>query len=383
MRYLPLVWKNLFRRKVRTLFTVGSIVVAFILFSYLAAVRVAFSTGVEVAGADRLVVLHKVSLIQSLPESYLGQIAAVDGVADISHAQWFGGLYQDEQNFFQFAVDPASYLRLYPEIVLTDAEREAWLRNRTGAIIGRATADRFEWEVGDRIPLQGTIFRTRSGPTWEFTIDGIYDAGVEGYETSTMYFHHEYLMEASELGQRFVGQYIIRIADPARAPDIAATVDARFANSPAETRTATEQAFAQAFADQVGNIGAIVTAILGAVFFTILIITANTMAQSIRERTSELAVLKTLGFTDRRVLVLVLAEAFALAVAGGAAGLGIGYLMISLGGDPTGGFLAVFYIPTDDLVLGGGLVILLGLTTGVLPAVQATRLRIVDALRKA
>ena len=384
MRYLPLVWKNLFRRKVRTLFTVGSIVVAFILFSYLAAVRVAFSTGVSVAGADRLLVIHKVSLIQSLPESYLGQIAAVDGVADISHQQWFGGVYQDPQNFFaQFAVDPESYLRLYPEIVLTDAEREAWLRNRTGAIVGRAIADRFGWEVGDRIPIQGTIFRTRSGPTWEFTIDGIYEAGEEGYDTSTMYFHHDYLMEANELGQRFVGQYIIRIGDPARAADIGAVVDARFANSPAETKTSTEQAFAQGFADQIGNIGAIVTAILGAVFFTILIITANTMAQSIRERTSELAVLKTLGFTDRRVLVLVLAEAFALAVAGGAVGLGVGYLMINLGGDPTGGFLAVFYIPTADLVVGGALVLLLGLTTGVLPAVQATRLRIVDALRKA
>ena len=383
MRYLPLVWKNLFRRKVRTLFTVGSIVIAFILFSYLAAVRVAFGTGVSVAGADRLLVIHKVSLIQPLPESYLGQIAAVEGVADISHSQWFGGLYQDEQNFFQFAVDPESYLRLYPEIVLTDAEREAWLRNRTGAIVGRSTADRFDWEVGDRIPIQGTIFRTRSGPTWEFTIDGIYDPGVEGFETSTMYFHHEYLMEASELGERFVGQYIIRIDDPARATDIAGTVDARFANSPAETKTSTEQAFAQGFADQIGNIGAIVTAILGAVFFTILIITANTMAQSIRERTSELAVLKTLGFTDRRVLVLVLAESFALAVAGGAVGLGVGYSLISLGGDPTGGFLAVFYMPTRDLVVGGGLVLLLGLATGVLPAVQATRLRIVDALRKA
>ena len=383
MRYLPLVWKNLFRRKVRTLFTVGSIVVAFILFSYLAAVRVAFGTGVEVAGADRLLVIHKVSLIQPLPESYLGQIAAVDGVADISHQQWFGGIYQDPQNFFaQFAVDPESYLRLYPEIVLTDAEREAWLRNRTGAIVGRATADRFGWEVGDRIPIQGTIFRTRSGPTWEFTIDGIYEAGEEGYDTSTMYFHYEYLMEASELGERFVGIYVIRIDDPARAADIAGTVDARFANSPAETKTSTEQAFAQGFADQIGNIGAIVTAILGAVFFTILIITANTMAQSIRERTSELAVLKTLGFTDRRVLVLVLAESFALAVAGGAVGLGVGYALTGLG-DPTGGFLSVFYMPTRDLVVGCGLVLLLGLATGVLPAVQATRLRIVDALRKA
>ncbi len=382
MKFLPLVWKNLFRRRVRTLFTVLSIVVAFVLFSYLAAIRVAFSSGVEVAGADRMLVIHKISLIQPLPESYLGRVASIEGVADISHMSWFGGVYQDPRNFFaQFAVDPESYLRLYPEIVLTDAEREAWLRNRTGAIVGRATADRFGWEVGDRIPLQGTIFRTSDGPTWEFTIDGIYEAGVEGYDTSTFYFHHEYLMEANALGQRFIGQFIIRIDDPARSADVSAAVDARFANSPAETRTSTEQAFLQGFADQLGNIGAIVTAVLTAVFFTILLIAGNTMAQSIRERTGELAVLKTLGFTDRAVLALVLGESFAIAVAGGALGLGLGRLLIGLG-DPTGGFLPTFVMPPRDLAVGGALVILLGLASGVVPAVQATRLRIVDALRK-
>ncbi len=382
MKFLPLVWKNLFRRKARTLFTVLSIVVAFVLFAYLAAIRLAFGTGVSVAGADRMLVIHKVSLIQPLPESYLGRIAAVDGVTDVSHMSWFGGIYQEPRNFFpQMAVDAESYLRLYPEIVLSDDERERWLRNRTGAIVGRVTADRFGWEVGDRIPLQGTIHRTRSGPTWEFTIDGIYEAGAEGYDTATMYFHHEYLMEANAEGVRFVGQYVIRVDDPARAADVAAAIDTRFANSPAETRTSTEQAFLQGFADQIGNIGAMVTAILAAVFFTILVITANTMAQSIRERTSELAVLKTLGFTDRRVLALVLIESLALAVVGGAAGLGVGSLLVGLG-DPTGGFLAVFLFPTRDLVIGGVLVILLGFAAGAVPALLATRLRIVDALRK-
>ena len=382
MKFLPLVWKNLFRRRARTLFTVLSIVVAFVLFAYLAAIRLAFGTGVSVAGADRMLVIHKVSLIQPLPESYLGRIAAVDGVADISHMSWFGGIYQDPRNFFaQFAVDAESYLRLYPEIVLSDEEREAWLRNRTGAIVGRVTADRFGWEVGDRIPIEGTIFRTRSGPTWEFTIDGIYEAGTEGYDTSTMLFHHDYLMEANDQGARFIGQYVIRVDDPARSADVAAAIDTRFANSPAETRTSTEQAFLQGFADQIGNIGAMVTAILAAVFFTILVITANTMAQSIRERTNELAVLKTLGFTDRRVLALVLIESLALAVAGGAVGLGVGWLLIGLG-DPTGGFLTVFLFPTRDLVIGGVLVVLLGFAAGAVPALLATRLRIVDALRK-
>ena len=382
MKFLPLVWKNLFRRKVRTLFTVLSVVVAFVLFSYLAAVRIAFSSGVDVAGVDRMLVIHKISLIQPLPESYLGRIASIDGVADISHMSWFGGVYQEPRNFFpQMAVDPESYLRLYPEIRLTDAEREAWLANRTGAVVGRTTAERFGWQVGDRIPIQGTIFRTRSGPTWEFTIDGIYDSPVEGYDTSSFYFHHEYLMEANDQGQRFIGQYVIRIDDPARSADVAAAVDARFANSPAETRTSTEQAFLQGFADQWGDIGALVTAVLTAVFFTMLLITANTMAQSIRERTSELAVLKTLGFTDRRVLLLVLAESLALAVAGGAVGLGIGRLAVGLG-DPTGGFLPAFVMPARDLAAGVALVVLLGLGAGALPALQATRLRIVDALRR-
>ena len=382
MKFLPLVWKNLFRRKVRTLFTVLSVVVAFVLFSYLAAFRIAFSSGVDVAGVDRMLVIHRISLIQPLPESYLGRIAAIDGVADISHMSWFGGVYQEPRNFFpQMAVDPESYLRLYPEIRLTDAEREAWLANRTGAVVGRTTAERFGWQVGDRIPIQGTIFRTRSGPTWEFTIDGIYDSPVEGYDTSSFYFHHEYLMEANDQGQRFIGQYVIRIDDPARSADVAAAVDARFANSPAETRTSTEQAFLQGFADQMGDIGALVTAVLTAVFFTMLLITANTMAQSVRERTSELAVLKTLGFTDRRVLLLVLAESLALAVAGGAVGLGIGRLAVGLG-DPTGGFLPAFVMPARDLAAGVALVVLLGLGAGALPALQATRLRIVDALRR-
>lgn len=382
MKFLPLVGRNMLRRKARTLFTVLSIIVAFVLFAYLAAIRVAFGTGVSVTGADRMLVIHKVSLMQPLPESYRGRIAAVDGVADVTHRSFFGGIYQNPTNFFaQFAVDPESYLRLYPEIVLSNEEREAWLRNRTGAIVGRTIADRFGWEVGDRIPLQGTIFRTRSGTAWEFTIEGIYESGEASYGTSTFYFHHDYLMEANAEGVRFVAQYIIRVDDPARAPDVAAAIDTRFANSPAETKTATERVFLQGIADQIGNIGAMVTAILAAVFFTILVITANTMAQSIRERTNELAMLKTLGFSDRRLLGLVLVESLTLAIVGGTVGLGVGWLLIGLG-DPTGGILGVFLIPTWDLVVGGAFVVLLGLAAGAVPALLAMRLRIVDALRK-
>ena len=382
MKFLPLVWKNLCRRKVRTLFTVLSILVAFILFAYLAAVRVAFSLGVEVAGADRMITMHKVSFIQPLPEAYQGRIEAVEGVIDVTHASWFGGIYQDPQNFFaQFAVVPEDWLAMYPEYLLEDAEREAWLGNRAGAVVGRDLADRFGWQVGDRIPLQGTIYRTQNDGPWEFTIDGIFEADQAGVDTSQFFFNYEYLAEANTQGRGAVGYYVIRIDNPARSVDVAATVDERFANSQAETKTSTEQAFAQEFANQVGNVGAMITAIVIAVLFTILLVTANTMAQSIRERTSELAVLKTLGFSNLAVLVLVLAESLLIAVVGGALGLAIGYVLISQG-DPTGGFLPAFFVPRRDLVIGSGLALLLGVVSGLMPAVQATRLRIVDALRK-
>ena len=378
MKFLPLVWRNLLRRKVRTTFTLLSIVVAFVLFGYLSAIRVAFGMGVDVAGADRMLVIHKVSLIQPLPESYLGRIAAIDGVEDVSHMTWFGGIYQDPRNFFaQFAVAPESYLRIYSELALTDEEKQRWLANRTGAIVDRATAERFGWSVGDRIPLQGTIWRTRNGATWEFTIEAIVDGSTGS--AAQFLFHHEYLAEANVRGRGTVGQYIVRVDDSARSVEIAAAIDGRFANSPAETRTTTEQAFLQSLADQLGNVGAMLTAILGAVFFTLLLITTNTMAQAIRERTSELAVLKTLGFTNGRVLALVLLEAGLLAVVGGAAGLGLVSVILS-GGDPTGGFLPEFAIPPHDLLVAAGLVVALGGISATWPGLRATRLQIVDGL---
>ena len=269
---------------------------------------------------------------------------------------------------------------MYPEYEVTETERASWFGNRTGALVGRQLADRFNWQVGDRIPLQGTIWRTDDGANWEFTISGIYD-GPPGTDTSQFFFHREYLAESNPIARGVVGWYVLRIADPARAVDIAAAVDTRFANAPAETKTSTERAFVQSFASQVGNIGAIVTAILVAVLFTILLVTANTMAQSVRERTSELAVLKTLGFTNMSVLVTVLAESLVLAGVGGALGLGLGLLLIGQG-DPTGGFLPAFFVPPGDLLFGCGLVLMLGLASGLVPATQATRLRIVDALRR-
>ncbi len=383
MKYLPLVWKNLSRRKTRTTFTVLSIVVAFTLFGVLAALNVAFSIGVDLAGNDRLIVTHKVSIIQLLPESYNARLEAMPGVVDVLHQTYFGGIYQKPSNFFmQMPVRPDKQLSLYPEYVLPEDQKRAWLSDRTCAIAGRQTAGRFGWKVGDRIPIQATIWRKRDGSSnWEFNLCGIFDGDKKGVDTTGFFFHYDYFDEARQFGQGNVGWYVIRIADPAHAPDIAGRIDAEFANSAAETKTTTEKAFLQAFAQQVGDIGAIIRGIVTAVFFTILLVAANTMAQSVRERTSELAVLKTLGFSDGLVLVLVLVESCAMALAGGAAGLGLAWLLTQ-SGDPTGGLFPAWFLPRAEIVRGTLFALGLGLVAGMWPALQAMRLRIVDALRR-
>ncbi|BCS31157.1 membrane protein [Luteitalea sp. TBR-22] len=382
MKYLHLVWRGLLRRKLRTLFTALSIFIAFLLFGALMALRVAFGMGVDLAGQDRLVMIQKVSFIQPLPLSYMNRIAATPGVSGVTHSSWFGGIYQDPKNFFaQFAVDPESWLAMYPEYVLPDAQKQAWFADRTGAVVGRALADRFGWKVGDRVPLRGTIWRTADDAPWTFTIDGIYEAGTKGTDTTQFFFHYAYFNETRTFGKDLTGWYVVRVADPRQSEDVAARLDALFANSSSETKTSTEKAFVQAFAKQIGDIGSILMAILAAVLFTILLVAANTMAQAVRERTNELAIMKTLGFGDGQLLGLVLMESVMLAVIGGGAGLLVAWL-ITQQGDPTGGLLPAFFLPTRDLVLGVGLIVALGIAAGLLPAWQAGRLRIVDALRR-
>ena len=383
MKFLSLVWSSFMRKKVRTILTLASVVVAFTLFGYLAAIKQAFSQGVDVAGADRLVVRHKVSLIQFLPVSYEADMEQIEGVADATHATWFGGIYQEPKNFFpQFSVAPEEYLAMYPEFLLPEAQKEAWFRTRTGAIVGRIIADRFGFEIGDKIPLQATIW-PKSGDelTWEFDIVGIYDGAEQGTDTTQLLFHYDYLDEARQFFRGQVSYYIVRVEDPDDSARVARAIDDMFANSPAETKAETEGAFLTGFAEQIGNIGALITAIVSAVFFTILLVAGNTMAQSVRERTGELAVLKAVGFTDTQVLGLVLAESVTIAALGGLTGLGIAAFFVSFG-DPTSGFLPLFYFPRRDVVLGVGLVLALGLVTGLLPALQARRLRIADALRR-
>ena len=385
MKFLPLVWRNLMRRKVRTIVTSLAIMVAFVLFGALMAIRAAFSMGVEVAGADRLMTIHKVSLIQPLPASYAQRIRAVEGVTDLTHANWFGAYYQDPSNFFaNMAVDPESWLRMYPEFEMPEAQRTAWIGNRTGAIVGIDTATKFGWKIGDRVPLMSPIYRRPDGSPWEFTIDGIYGSPVQGTDKTQLFFHWEYLNETYRnvpAVNNQVGWYVMRVADPSSSDQLAKRIDGLFANSPAETKTATEKAFVSDFANQVGDIGAIMIAIASVVMFFILFVAGNAMAQSIRERTNELGVLKTLGYGEGRILALVLLESCVIAVVGGGIGLVLAWMIIAQG-DPTGGLLPVFHLPVRDLFIGAALIVLLGLGTGMLPAFQASRMKIVDALRR-
>jgi putative ABC transport system permease protein len=383
MKFLVVIASNLKRKKLRTLLTLLSIAVAFFLFGLLCALKAALVGGVSMAGADRLITRHRVSIIQAIPISYRTRIAAIPGITGIVSQTWFGGIYQDPKNFFpSVAVEPQALLDMFPEYVLPQDQKEAWFKTRTGAIVGRATATRFGWKIGDRIPLHSPIWRREGGnDSWEFDLMGIYDGAKKGTDTSQLFFHYDYFDEGRAFGKGSVSWFTIRVADPAQAAQLAARIDQEFANSPAETKTEPEGAFAQGFAQQVGDIGLIVTGILSAVFFTILLVSGNTIAQSVRERTEELGVLKAIGFSNQLVLRIVLAESCVIAVIGGTLGLGAAWLL-TLGGSPAPGLLPVFYIPAPNLVLGASLVIVLGLVTGALPAFQAMRLGVADALRR-
>jgi len=383
MKYLYLIFSNLKRKKLRTGLTLLSIMVAFLLFGYLAAIRQAFDAGVEVAGADRLIVRHKVSIIQLLPESYEARIEQVDGVDNAVASTWFGGIYQEPRNFFaQIPVKPEELFDMFPEYVVSDEQKAAWLATRTGALVGRGTMERFGWKLGDRIPINATIWRKKDGgTTWEFDIVAVYDGAEKGTDTSQFFFRYDYFDETRANGQGLVGWYTVRVTDPERAAEVAAAIDAEFANSPQETKTEPEGAFIQGFANQIGNIAFIIISIMSAVFFTILLVAGNTMAYTVRERTNELAVLKAIGFTDRGVLGLVLGESLALTFVGGVLGLGLATLLVSMG-DPTDGSFPVFYLPVSSIVVGLVLIVAMAFVAGILPALQAQRLQIADALRR-
>lgn len=378
MKYFRLVWKNAWRKKIRTSLTIMSVFVAFLLFAFLSAIGKAFTAGEDVADAERLIVLEKVSIINSLPESYQDRIASVPGVEAVTHANWFGGYYQEQRNqqYPQFPVKPYEYFSLYPEFQMPEEQLRAWANNRQGAVVGDRMAEALGWEVGDRVPITATIFpKTDGSMTWELDIEGIFSSDDPRLPVNFMLFQYDYFDEARAHSQGTVGWYILRVEDGADPVAVANAIDTQFQNSPYETDTATEAAFNAAFAAQLGNIALIVSLILGAVFFTLLLVSGNTMSQSVRERIAELAVLKTVGFEDRTVLAIVLSESLLIMLLGGLLGLGTGWLLIQFGG-----FLPGVVLPSSSIVTALGFMLGAGLLAGLFPALKAMRLSIVDAL---
>lgn len=383
MKYFPLVWAALWRRRPRTIFTMLSILVAFLLYALLTGVNAAFNAGVEVAGADRLVSNGRYSLTQVLPQGHLQQVRSLPGVHSVAAQSWFGGYYQKESNFFpQFPTELETYLSMYPEIVLPEEQKQKLLATRTGAIIAKTLADRYGFKVGDRIPIIAGIWPLADGSNnWEFDLVGIFDTKNPKDRSiyEMMLFHHEYFDEARQFAKGTFGWMVIKVKDPAQNAPIIAQVDALFANSANETRTQTEKAFNQSFAKQMGDIGLIMSSIIGAVFFTLLFLTGNTMMQSVRERIPELAVLKTLGFSDTQVLGLVIAESLALCLLAAAAGIGLAAILLPGVAAALPGFSGL--VMSGKTIAGAfGLAVLLALVVGLPPALRAMRLQIIDAL---
>jgi putative ABC transport system permease protein len=383
MKYFALVWSSLKRKKTRTILTLLSLFVAFLLFGLLCAVKEALTAGVSMAGADRLIVRHKVSLILNLPVSYQQRMLSLPGVDSVTHFTWFNGIYQNEsKNFFaSFPFELESFMRIYPEYSLPDDQKKAFLAQRNAAIVGRNLLNRFKWKIGERVSLVSPIWPKKDGAAWDFDIVGVFDGLKKNTDTSGFYFRYDYFDEGRVYGKGLVGWYGVRVKDPDRADEIAKAIDNEFANSSYETKAEPEGAFMQGFAQQMGNIGAILIGILSAVFFTILLVAGNTMSQSVRERIMELGVLKAMGFTNELVLVLVLAESCLLACVGGLAGLAGAWAFASRG-SPVPQMLPVFYLPTHYLFIGAGIVLALGVIAGIVPALQAMRLQIAVALRK-
>jgi putative ABC transport system permease protein len=378
MKFLPLVLANLGRHKRRTFLTIASVALALFLFASLRTVVTTLERAAQFGSARRLVMTNATGFVLPLPLSYANRIAAAKGVKNVTWANWFGGKYGDNQRFFaQFAVDPESYLEMYPEIVLPEDQKQAFFRERSSAIVGRRLLDLFGWRVGQDVTLQGTIFPG----DWTFTIRGVYTPSDPVINDDMMLFHHAYLEERiGRPGQ--AGWYILEIDDADNAAPIAKTLDDQFRNSSSPTKTGTEQAFNASFATMWGNVSLLMGTIGMAVVFAILLVTANAMMMSARERTGEVAVLKTIGFGDRTLFGLVMLEAGVIALTGALLGLGGAKLLYKASNFNAGGFLPGFDVTGTTLLLGGGVALVLMLASGLVPAVRAARLPVVQALRR-
>lgn len=383
MKFARIIFANLLRKKVRLLLTIGSFAVALFLFAFLAVVQDAFNRGADVAGADRLVIINRTSIINPIPLAYRDKILRIPGVKYITHNNWFGGIYQKEENFFpQFVIDPENQRQVMTELIVPDDQWNAFLKDRQGAIVGAKTAERFHWKIGDRIPIKPVIY-DGGGAAWEFNLVGIYHGKRPQDDETQFWFQWDYFQEkipARAKGQ--AGWYVLKLNSPDDAVRVSKAIDAEFANSPYETKTETESAFAANWVKQFGNIKFLIVSIGTVVFFTLLLVTGNTMAISVRERTAELAVFKAIGFSDRTVLFFVLAESLVIAIIGGLLGL-----LFAVGAIPglakaLGGLLPSLVLSPSVLVIGGILAVLVGLISGLLPGLSAMHMRVVNALRR-
>jgi len=381
MKFSGIILANLLRKKVRLLLTIGSFAVALFLFAFLGVVRDAFGRGADVAGADRLVIINRTSIINTIPLSYRDQILRVPGVRYVTHNNWFGGIYQDEKNFFpQFVIDPENQRAVFPEFVVPEDQWNAFLKDREGAVVGARTMERFHWKIGDRIPIKTTIW---GGGSWEFNIDGVYHGKQPQDDETQFWLQWDYFEE--RIPERIKGQvgwYVLRVQNPDDSPRTAKTIDEQFANSPYETRTETESAFAAGWVKQFGNIRFLIVTIGAVVFFTLLLVTGNTMAIAVRERTPELAVLKAIGFSDRSVLVFVLGESLAISLIGGLLGLFLAVLAVPVLSKALSGMLPRLFLSSTLLAFGLGTALTVGIVSGALPGIAAMRMRVVNALRR-
>lgn len=384
MYYLYFIMKNLGRKKVRTILTCLSIVIAFLLFGLLRTLGNAFDQGANLAGEDRLVTINKITLIQPLPYNYLSKVKGLDGVKVAAQANWFGGYFQEQKNQFpQFAIEADDYFPIYEDMIsLPEEQMKSWKANRIGVVIGKALVDKYKWKIGDRFPLIGMFPQQGGSTTWEFEVSGIYEAKTKGIDTNTMFMHYSYFDEARLYGKGTLGWMVVQVKDKSQSELVAKQIDALFANSAAETKTSSEKDFTKSFAKQFADIGFITSIILGAVFFTMLLVAGNTMAQSFRERIPELAVLKTLGFSDTSVMWLVLGEAIFLSVVGGIIGLFFAQIIVTGAADALAATLPGLMMSPQILLQGLLFVVIFGIVTGVIPAVQGLRLQIVAALRR-
>jgi putative ABC transport system permease protein len=383
-RWLPIVWANLKRRKLRLAFTFISILLAFLMFGMLDALRTSLAGVVNVVGADRVLSMSKINMTVPLPRAHYEKIRAVPGVKAAVPFNWFGALYKDAKQPIQMqATEPAAFLQVYPEVKLSAEAIKAWETNRQGLIVGPVLAQQKGWKVGDRIPLRSQIWRKLDGSdTWQFDIVGIYQVEGSGVSKVAAFCQYAYWSESLQFGKDTAGTIVVRVTDPSQSDAIAARIDKQFENSPFETKTATEREFVKRLLEQVGNIGSILVSVTAAVFFTMLLVTANTMAQSVRERTNEIGVLKTLGFGGSTIMSLVLMESMFLTLMGGLVGLALAWLIANGVGALIKDYFPSFHIGASTVVVGLLLMVSFGVVTGAWPALTAMRLKIVDALRR-